>query len=504
MDEKILIVGAGPTGLVLALWLTKLGVRVRIIDKDSGPGQTSRAMVVHARTLEFYHQIGIAHELVEKGIKVEDVTIRQQGNIAASVVFGLIGKDSSPFPFILSFPQDDHEKILLEHLHQSGVTVERNTELIEFLEDDHGVSATLKKPDGTEIATTHYLLGCDGARSVVRNQLKLDFPGGTYLQIYFVADVLASGEAIKDNMQLCLGDTDFTLVFPIRRSGSVRLIGIVPKAIEGNKTIEFLDVVPAVIKNTKLSISKLNWFSTYHSHHRVAKHFREGRVFLLGDAGHIHSPVGGQGMNTGIGDAINLAWKIAAVLQKRAAVSILDSFEAERITFAHQLASTTDKVFQAITNEGLLGKFIKKIWFPYVFPFVARFARVKLFVFDTVSQIKIQYRKSPLSKGEAGRVAGGDRLPWVRMGDSDNFKSLEILDWQIHVYGKLQDDFCQSITKLGFVLQVFPWSKEAKKAGLKESAVYFIRPDGYIAYANLNQDNALLEFIAIHQILPRT
>lgn len=499
MKEKVLIVGAGPTGLVLALWLSKFGIPLRIIDKDSGPGQTSRAMVVHARILEFYQQIGIADEVVSKGINVDKITVRKNGHIRASVVLGPIGRDISPFPFVLSFPQDEHEKLLIEHLEKAGISVERNTELVSFTQDNDKVTAHLKKQGKIETVTTPFLLGCDGARSVVRTHSGIGFPGGTYSQIFYVADVMASGDVVNGNLQLCLNNNGFSLVFPIRSSGSVRLIGIVPKELEKSEKIEFSEISPTVIQNTNISISKLNWFSTYHSHHRVAEHFKKGRVFLLGDAGHIHSPVGGQGMNTGIGDAVNLSWKIAAVMQNRADPSILESFESERMHFAHRLILTTDKIFQAVTNEGILGKFSRNLFFPIIFPFLARFECIKRFLFNTVSQIKINYRESPLSKGTVGKIKGGDRLPWIK--DNDNFKSLKLLNWQIHVYGEVNPDFKNSIQALNIKLNEYSWNEMAKKSGIEKNAVYLIRPDGYIAFANSSQDsNKIEEYLRLHGV----
>ncbi len=485
MEEKVLIVGAGPTGLVLALWLAHLGIPLRIIDQASGPGQTSRAMAIHARTLEFYQQIGIADAVVAQGIIVEQVNLRKNAKPLASLDFGPLGKDDSPFPFVLSFPQDEHEKLLIAELEKLGISVERNTELRTFTQDEKYVYATLKKENQNESITTPFLLGCDGARSRVRTELGIDFPGGTYSQIYYVADVIAAGEVVNGRIQLCLSQNGFSLAFPIRSSGSIRLIGIVPKDKEQKSVLEFSDVEPSAVKNTEISISKVNWFSTYHSHHRVAEHFRKGRVFLLGDAGHIHSPVGGQGMNTGIGDAVNLAWKVAAVLHNRADLSLLATYEIERIGFAKRLMRTTDKIFQAITNEGLLGKFVRKVFFPYIMPFFVKFERVRHFLFNTVSQIKINYHNSPISKGQAGKLKGGDRLPWIK--EINNYQALTTLAWQIHIYGKADPDFKKSLESLGFKLYEFPWNPSFEKLGFKKGCVYLIRPDGYLAYIHTTQ-----------------
>lgn len=504
MEDKVLIVGAGPTGLVLALWLTHFGVPLRIIDKKSGPGQTSRAMAVHARILEFYQQIGIADEAVAKGIVIEHLNLRKNGNPVASIDFGPLGKNESPFPFVLSFPQDDHEKLLIEHLEKNGVFIERNTELVSFTQNENQVAAKVKQDNQIETLLTPFIFGCDGAGSKVRSQLGIGFPGGTYSQIYYVADVMATGKIVNDEIQLCLSDNSFSLAFPIRSSGSLRLIGIVPKEKEQKPVIEFSDVEQSAIRNTQISISKLNWFSTYHSHHRVAEYFRKGRAFLLGDAGHIHSPVGGQGMNTGIGDAVNLAWKVAAVLQNRAAKSILDSYEIERIGFARRLIMTTDKMFLAITNEGLLGKFVREIFFPYIFPFFMRFQGVRHFLFNTVSQIKINYRNSPISKGAAGKIIAGDRLPWIKDEKVDNFKSLTLLDWQIHIYGQIRTEFKNAIQKLNLKYHEFPWNESFKRHGFEKNVLYLIRPDGYIAYIDKVQNYLELKtFLNQNKIIPR-
>ena len=182
------------------------------------------------------------------------------------------------------------------------------------------------------------------------------------------------------------------------------------------------------IEHLKLNIAKVNWFSTYRVHHRVAHRFREGRAFLLGDAAHIHSPVGGQGMNTGIGDAVNLAWKLAAVLKEAAPDSLLDTYEPERIAFARRLVATTDRVFTLVTRRGAVARLVRTRLVPLLVPLLFRLPPLRRFLFRTVSQIGVNYRNSPLSAGAAGAVRGGDRLPWVQTGPGqDNFAPLASL-----------------------------------------------------------------------------
>ncbi len=488
MTTSILIVGAGPTGLVLALWLTRLGVTVRIIDKNTEAGKESRAIGVQAHTLELYQQIGLAQEIVEKGIKANALNIRKNGRKTFSLSLREMGKGLSPFPFLLFFPQDDHEKILIEHLHQAGITVERNTELVNFTQTSDHVQALLKTEQGLETLQIAYLCGCDGAHSTVRDTLKIKFPGGTYSQIFYVADVIATSDSENDNLQVCVSQEDLCLALPVRSSGSFRLIGIVPPDKETKEKITFDDVMPSILRNTLLKIKALNWFSTYHVHHRVAQQFRKERVFLVGDAAHIHSPAGAQGMNTGIGDAINLAWKLASVIQNRASSALLDSYEIERIPFANQLVSTTDKLFQIMTNSGLLGKLWRGVFFPFILPLLFRWATVRRYFFKITSQINLKYRQSPLSTGHARKIYGGDRLPWVPYKTTDNFSSLQSLNWQIHIYGEITSEFKDNIDGLNIPLHVFPWNKQTQSAGLEENTLYLIRPDGYISYIGSDQN----------------
>src|SRR5438270_6076548 len=304
MTEKIvLIAGAGPTGLVLALWLTKLGVKVRIVDKAAEPGTTSRALAVQARTLEFYHQVGIDNAVIAGGVKVETLNLWVKGRRAASIPLRDIGKGMTPYAFALVFPQDAHERLLIRKLAEIGVRVERQTELLRFSQSDAGVTATLRRPDGSEeVCSAEYLAGCDGASSAVRGQLGVGFPGGTYTGLFYVADVEGTGEPMNNELNADIEDADFILLFPLEGSKRVRLVGTVRDVPGGDHgKLAFDDVRGKALEHLKLNVRKVNWFSTYRVHHRVALHFRDGRAFLLGDAAHIHSPVGGQGMNTGLG-----------------------------------------------------------------------------------------------------------------------------------------------------------------------------------------------------------
>src|SRR5215469_3998354 len=320
-DPEVLIAGAGPTGLVLALWLARLGISIRIVDKNPYPAAHSRALAVQARTLEFYQQLGFAHELVEAGHQVSAANLWVSGRQVAHAPFGDLGRGQSPFPFALVYPQDEHEPLLIRHLAELGVAVERPTELVSFSEPtsaDAPIVARLRLANGSEqTCRCAFLAGCDGARSVVRQSLNIGFPGGEYTHLFYVADVRASGPVADGELHVALDDTDFLAIFPLDDHGRIRLVGTIrdEQAEQASDQLSWDDVSKRVLDWIQVDIQGVNWFSTYRVHHRVAECFRGGRAFILGDAAHIHSPVGGQGMNTGIGDAVNLSWKLANVLR---------------------------------------------------------------------------------------------------------------------------------------------------------------------------------------------
>lgn len=284
--------------------------------------------------------------------------------------------------------------------------------------------ARLRGPEGEdETCEASYIAGCDGARSTVRETIGTGFPGGTYRQLFYVADVEAAGRAFDGELHVDLDEADFLAVFPLPGHGRARQIGTVrDERADHADTLAFSDVSDRAIKHLKVDVWKVNWFSTYHVHHRVTDHFRAGRAFLLGDAAHIHSPAGGQGMNTGIGDAINLAWKLAAVLAGHAPDKLLDSYEAERIGFARRLVATTDRVFSFATADGRIADIIRTRIAPVLLPAAIAFEAARGYLFRTVSQITLNYRGGPLSVGAAGHVQGGDRLPWVPIDGKDNYE----------------------------------------------------------------------------------
>jgi 2-polyprenyl-6-methoxyphenol hydroxylase-like FAD-dependent oxidoreductase len=483
-DCSVLIVGAGPTGLVLALWLTRLGIHVRVVDQTAEPGTTSRALAVQARTLELYRPLGLASTVIERGVRVVAVNFWIGAARVARAIFGDGGVGLSPFPYAIIFPQDEHERVLIDRLREAGVTVERRLQLVDVKDEGDRVRARLRHSDRTEeICETLYLAGCDGASSTVRDRLGIGFPGGTYDHLFYVADVEARAPAGDGQLHGTLDEAEFLLVFPLKGARRARLIGVVRDEAETRReALSWDDVRKDVMARMGIVVERVHWFSTYHVHHRVAAHFRKGRAFLLGDAAHVHSPVGGQGMNTGIGDAINLAWKLADVLKGRAPVSLLDSYERERMGFARRLVATTDRAFSVITSRGSMARFVRRRVVPVLVPLLFRARAARRLMYRTISQTSVSYRDSPLSAGRAGPVHGGDRLPWVK--DDDNFAPLNSLDWQVHVYGEAKPEIATACRERGLALHVFPWRSQICRTKLRRNALYLVRPDGYVALAD--------------------
>jgi 2-polyprenyl-6-methoxyphenol hydroxylase-like FAD-dependent oxidoreductase len=413
-NSLVLIVGGGPTGLVLALWLTRLGIPVRIIDKTAEPGTTSRALAVQARTLELYHQIGLADAVIAGGVKIANLNFWVHGARAARIPLQRIGEGLSPYRFALVFLRT-LASAADRTLDAAGVgwaahrtSASRNRATVCW--QRFGCRTAPRKLRGS----LHR--GCDGAASTVQEQLAIGFPGGTYTGGFYVADVEAAGPVTDEELHVDLEEADFVLVFPLQGNGRLRLVGNVSDITgRDHGTLTFDDVRGKAIEHLKLTIQKVNWFSTYRVHHRVANHFRGGRAFLLGDAAHIHSPVGGQGMNTGIGDAVNLAWKLAANSEKLSR-SLLDITSGG--SFARRLVDTTDRAFTLVTRRGSLARVMRTRLVPRLAP-LFRLPPIRRFMFKTLAQIGVNYRHSRLTPalrgqstvatGSLGRVGGRTR-----------------------------------------------------------------------------------------------
>lgn len=485
MDSQytdILITGAGPTGLMLAAQLTRWGADCVVIDKKSCPTKESRALVVQARSLEIYEQMGLSDEVVGDGHVTEGIRLFEGGRIKATVSLGDLRTVYSPFPFVLVYEQNKNEALLYRYLQSHGKEVQWNTELKGITQED---GRYVVDTGSTRYSCT-YLLACDGARSPIRDWTGMSFTGGTYEHVFYVADTHADGDMLdKDRLSIFIGKNDFTLVFPMPGHHCYRVLGTLPPEFYHKEEVGFDAVEGQAKANMQIPVTfyDTNWYSTYKLHHKKVSHFRKDNVFFVGDAAHVHSPAGGQGMNTGLQDAYNLAWKLALVVRGNAAPALLDTYHDERNPVAEQLLRFTDRLFSVATHSGMLPNFIKMTVMPRLLPLVNRFARLRGVLFRAVSQIQIHYRSSRLSQGKAGRVAAGDRFPYFRTARGLSVYQLirerQVKPFLIVVYGLA----AETVEPGGLATVLFLDGGAAiKDTGLPSSFVAVLRPDIYIGY----------------------
>lgn len=505
MDSDVLIVGAGPTGLMLANQLGRRGVRAIIIDRHSGPAQQSRAMAVQARTLEIYAKLGLADRALELGRRGNGGNMWANGKKLARIPLGEIGRSMSPFPYVLMLGQDDNERIMGEHLHNWGMAVQWNTEITAIQQEPGHVTATIRQPDGSHReVTAAYVAGCDGGRSAVRELSGITFPGAPYEHVFFVADTEATGPMVPEELNAYMWRDGFHLLFPMRGKDRWRAIGILPKHLRARDDLTFEEVIPAVRREAgaNLSFGKCDWFSTYRIHHRCAERFRDRRCFLLGDAAHVHSPAGGQGMNTGLQDAYNLAWKLALVVKGRADAALLDTYESERIPVARRLLRTTDRLFTLLVSDSWLAGVFRTRIAARVLAFAMTFERARKLAFRTISQIGIRYRKSPLSLTLAGLPEGapiaGDRFPWLELKlradgpAEDLFQKLDDTHFNLVVMGQPAPSAGSPGLDDMLRIQAIPDDPtniaELARVGISGPVFYLLRPDGHVGLAGTRLD----------------
>ena len=507
MDTDALIVGAGPTGLMLANQLGRRGVRTLIVDRHSGPSLQTRALGVQARTLEIYAKLGIIDRALELGKRGTGANIWADGKKMARVPLGEAGQNVTPYPFILILGQDDNERIMGDKLRDWGMSVQWNTELFGLEQESRHVTAALKLPDGTtRKITAAWVAGCDGARSAVRELCGITFPGAPYEHVFFVADTVVTGTMVPDEVNVYLWRSGFHLFFPMRGEDHWRIVGIVPPMLRGRDDVTFEHVIPSLRgeAGAGLSFKTCTWFSTYRISHRSASRFRDRRCFLLGDAAHIHSPVGAQGMNTGLQDAYNLGWKLALVVSGQADVALLDSYEEERVPVARRLLNTTDRAFRLVVSDSRLAGLLRTQILARIAAFAMSRERIQRAAFGVVSQTGIHYRTSSLSKSLEGLPTGapraGDRFPWLRLKFEANgpvedlFQKLDDTRLNLIVMG--QPSPAERALALADLLRIHaipvdPFNDaELARAQFPRPSFYLVRPDGHIGLCGVHLDVA--------------
>ncbi len=492
MQTDVLINGAGPTGLALACQLIRYGIDFRIIDKKEATTTFSKAIGVQARTLEIYEQIGLADKLIDLGQKTEKVRMFAGGKVRGEAEFKDIGEGLSRYPYVLIVDQGLHEKLLYDHIKANGREVEWQSELTSFKQTESGITATINGSNGEETIDAKYLVGCDGAKSIVRHSLGLKFEGSTFERMFYVADVEVDWEFGHDALQIFLMRNSLLAFFPMVGDDRFRIVGTFPEEFEKDEgDILYEEIEERIKKDTELErfdITNVRWFSTYKVHTRHVDKFSVGRVFLAGDSAHIHSPAGAQGMNTGIQDGYNLAWKLAWVLNGRSSSELLNTYNEERLPNAEQLTKTTDRFFGLVASPEPFLVFTRLYIFPYIAQFLFSLDTVRKFVFPRISQIQIKYEDDTLSR-QSGTFAvkAGDRMPWFDIEGRSIYDDLREPNFHLVIFhdGKteippLPDDLMTEWKERidSHFYPLFP--HVAETFGTTGSFCVILRPDNYI------------------------
>lgn len=393
----------------MASELARNGVKCRIIDKAAAPATTSRALAIFPRTLEMFQMMGMSESVIEAGHQLNGVAIYDR-----SGQIGHIGFSSLPsrYRFAINLPQGETERLLADHLGGFGIVVDREKELVALSQSATAVQTVIRNSGGLEERLeSGWVVGCDGAHSSVRHLLNLPFEGGAYPETFLLADVKIEGPLDHIHIHLFLTGEGIVGVFPFR-GDRCRIIVNTQTEAEGQPVGDLrLDEIQAIVEsrtNSGIRLTDPVWLSRFRISHRKISDFRVGRVFLAGDSAHIHSPAGGQGMNTGIQDAVNLAWKLALVVRKKSLDSLLDSYNEEREPVAKMVLSLTDSLTRVATLQGALGQQLRNA----LLPILTGIHLVEDRIAETMSEIGIHYRRSSIVSGKTGHaVQAGDRAP---------------------------------------------------------------------------------------------
>jgi 2-polyprenyl-6-methoxyphenol hydroxylase-like FAD-dependent oxidoreductase len=519
---EVLVVGAGPTGLTLALHLVRFGVGVRIVDRGADRVHESRALAIQPRTLEVLNGSGVSDDLVEYGNKTVRVRIHAGNRETGAPLFDL-GLPDTAYPYLLFLSQAETERILDEHLAAAGVTVERGVELVDLADGADTAAATLRHRDGSdEQVSAGYVVGCDGAHSTVRRLAGIGFTGGAYPQTFVLADLEADGVQ-PGAAHAFLSGTGMLFFFPLLRPATWRILAMRPPADptppDAPVALDEVRALTDTYTGGAVQVRDPVWMTNFRLHHRAATRYRSGRVFLAGDAAHIHSPAGAQGMNTGIQDAVNLAWKLAHALRGVDDPALLDSYHTERAPVGRMVLRFTDRAFTVATSTNPIVRTLRTRLAPRLIPLVLKPRALRAYGFRILAELAIRYRRSPLSldgpRPPRRGPKAGDRLPDARIVHNGQPTTLQRLvaapGWHLLLCGPAQAWAATDVTSLAQrhagVLSVHHLTAPGigdgepddlrpalRRLGLTptDTAQYLVRPDGHIGYRAGGTDLTIL------------
>jgi 2-polyprenyl-6-methoxyphenol hydroxylase-like FAD-dependent oxidoreductase len=467
-----LIVGAGPVGLTVAIELTRFGVNVRIIDKAAQRSDKSKALAMWPRTLELWDRAGVTGALVDAGLKGHGALLFDGGKQFGEISLAEL---ASEYRYVLLITQDQTERVLEEHLASLGVIVDRSVELLSFNDNGSGVSATLRQGDGaSEMIDVDWLVACDGAHSTVRQALGKSFKGTTVPTDFMLADILLGGstDISRDHISVFVHVDGFLQLYPIG-SSRYRVIADLGDAPSSKRSDPTLDDVQKVIDHRGpggVSAHDPIWLTTFRINERQVEDYRSGRVFLAGDAAHIHSPAGGQGMNTGMQDACNLAWKLALVARGASSDNLLTTYSAERQPVARAMIAETSRLTKVLTTTSSALQTIRN----NLASLLLGIPGVQHALADKLSELTIGYPDSSLSRSASvskPTPRAGSRAPLTAAGTASDAAD----DPRFILHAAAGDDSRQFSAVHEALVQ------PTVRSPFKTDFMWLVRPDGYVA-----------------------
>lgn len=517
MDTEVLIIGAGPTGLMMACQLWRCGVKLRILDKQQDRAHESRAFAIQAKSMEIFQNLGIAEEFLKLARSNVDFAFFINGKKQIEINFQHFQHQDTPFPSVYFLSQTETERILIEFLEKKAIYIERQKELITFTQDIKCVQATIKDniAGSAEKINCAYIIGCDGAHSSIRHTLNFSFEGNAYPQIFNLVDASIEWPYSRNKFLFFLGKNGVFVHIPLTEQISrimlAKRAGHAEEKLSTPNLVE-LEHLASVLTQVPVKLVNPIWISQFRLHHRGVIKYYQNRAFLVGDAAHIHSPVGGQGMNTGIQDGTNLAWKLALVLKKGISDKLLDTYEAERHPVGKILLKTTDQFFSLLTAKGYFISKLQNWLLPFVITFLFSKKNLEKRLFWFMSQLNIHYAKNSFNyeviekshqvlKGGPGP---GYRAPNAPANSSSLFKLVSHKPFNILYFETKKEQTDKHIEKINVFIKnnrdwmqvhVFVLSPANqllfKRYGVISSAMYVVRPDGYIGF-RINSNNYFL------------